>query len=196
MVLLVAVVAGVLAGTIRARSHKIPYQSVAIKHIWLVLVAYLPQFFAFSLPATRSAIPDQWISILLILSQVILLVFIWFNRKMPGGWLMGLGLFLNFIVIVLNGGMMPLSPQNAQYLVPGGSSITFTLGERVGWTKDILLGRFDTKLWFLSDIFRLPKIGNYAAVFSIGDICLSLGAFWLFWELGNSKFVLKKVVPI
>ena len=194
MILLVAVVAGVIAGILRARVNKVPYQSIAIKHIWLVLVAYLPQFFAFSFPATRSNIPDQGISILLILSQIILIVFIWLNRKMPGGWLMGLGLILNFLVIVLNGGMMPLSPQNAQYLVPDGSSITFTLGERVGWTKDILLERPNTNLWFLSDIFRMPKIGSFAVVYSIGDVCLSLGAFWLFWELGNSKPILK-VVP-
>jgi len=193
MVLLVGIVMGAILGIIRARIHKVPYQSIVIKHIWLVLVAFLPQFLAFSMPSTRSAIPDQWISILLILSQVLLLVFIWINRQIPGGWLMGLGLFLNFMVIILNGGMMPLSPETAQHLLPANGSVTLMLGERVGTTKDILLERSSTRLWFLSDIFLLPKLFNYSAAFSIGDVCLSVGAFWLFWELGNPRKHLKAV---
>lgn len=193
MILLVGVVAGALFGTIRAKIYKLPYKAVEINHIWLVLAAYLPQFFAFNLRATRRLITDQWISIMLILSQVLLLIFIWINRKIPGGWLMGLGLALNFLVIILNGGMMPLTPENAQYLLPKGSSITFTLGERVGATKDILLEKMDTTLWFLGDIFQMPKWLNYAVVFSLGDILLSVGAFWLFWDLGNPKNNLETV---
>ena len=194
MILLIGVVAGTLLGTLRATAKKIPYQVVEIKHIWLVLVAYLPQFFAFSLPQTRTLIPDRWISILLVLSQLLLLVFIWINRKVPGGWLMGLGLMLNLFVIVMNGGMMPITPENAQTLLPEGSSVLLTTGERLGGTKDILLEKAGTRFWFLSDIFLLPKMFNYAVAFSLGDIFLSLGAFWLFWELGNPKRKLESVM--
>lgn len=185
MILSVAVLAGVLFGMIRAKGNHMPYQSIQIHHIWLVLAAYMPQFFIFFLPATRSMIPDRWVSILFMLSQILLLAFIWFNRKIPGGWLMGLGLLLNFLVISLNSGMMPLTPENAQHLLPTGSSATLTLGERVGTSKDILLERSATKLWFLGDIFLLPKWLGYPLAFSPGDVCLSLGAFWLFWELGK-----------
>lgn len=187
MVLLIGVFAGALIGTLRARVNKVPYQGVQIKHIWLVLAAFIPQFFAFSLPQTRTLIPDQWISVLLVFSQILLLVFIGINRKLPGGWLMGLGLLLNFLVILLNGGMMPITPENAQYLLPDGSSLTFAVGDRLGGTKDILLEKADTRLWFLGDIFLMPKWFNYAVAFSLGDVLLSLGAFWLFWELGSPK---------
>jgi hypothetical protein len=188
MILSVAVLAGVLFGMIRAKGNHMPYQSIQIHHIWLVLAAYLPQFFIFFLPATRSMIPDRWVSILFMLSQILLLAFIWFNRKIPGGWLMGLGLLLNFLVISLNSGMMPLTPENAQHLLPTGSSIPLTLGERVGTSKDILLEKSATKLWFLGDIFLLPKWLAYPLAFSPGDVCLSLGAFWLFWELGKPNY--------
>jgi len=187
VILLIAVLAGVILGFLRAKASNAAYQSIGIKHVWLVLLAYLPQFFMFFLPSTRDSIPDQWVSILLVLSQVLLLVFIWINRMIPGGWLMGLGLLLNFLVIVLNGGMMPLTPENAQHLLPTGSSVALTLGERVGSTKDILLERSQTRLWFLGDIFLLPKWFKYPLAFSPGDVLLSLGAFWLFWELGNPK---------
>ncbi len=193
MVLIVAVLAGVLLGIVRAKIHKMPYQVVQIQHIWLVLAAYIPQFFIFFLPATRSAIPDQWVAVLFVLSQVLLLVFIWINRRIPGGWLMGIGLLLNFLAIILNGGMMPLTPQNAQHLLPAGSTVTLTLGERVGISKDILLEKSATRLWFLGDVFLLPEWFNFPMAFSLGDVLLSLGAFWLFWELGNPKYLLKEV---
>jgi hypothetical protein len=187
LILLIAVLAGALLGFIRAKVNHSAYQSVKINHIWLVLLAYAPQFFMFFLPSTRNSIPSQWVPILLILSQVLLLIFIWVNRKIPGGRLMGVGLLLNFLVIVLNGGMMPLTPENAQHLLPKGSTITLTLGERVAGTKDILLERSQTKLWFLGDIFLFPEWLRYPLAFSPGDVLLSAGVFWLFWELGSSK---------
>ena len=193
MVLIVAVLAGALLGIIRARIHKMPYQAVQIRHIWLVLVAYIPQFFIFFLPATRGTIPDQWVAVLFVMSQVLLLAFIWTNRRIPGGWLMGIGLLLNFLAIVLNGGMMPLTPQNAQHLLPAGSTVMLTLGERVGVSKDILLEKSATRLWFLGDVFLLPEWINFPMAFSPGDVLLSLGAFWLFWELGNPKYQMKEV---
>ncbi len=170
-----------------------PYQAVQIQHIWLVLAAYIPQFFIFFLPATRSTIPDQWVAALFVFSQVLLLAFIWINRGIPGGWLMGIGLLLNFLAIILNGGMMPLTPQNAQHLLPAGSTVTLTLGERVGVSKDILLEKSATRLWFLGDVFLLPEWFNFPMAFSPGDVLLSLGAFWLFWELGNPKYLMKEV---
>jgi hypothetical protein len=193
MVLIVAVLAGVLLGIVRAKFHKMPYQAVQIQHIWLVLAAYIPQFFIFFLPATRSTIPDQWVAALFVFSQVLLLAFIWINRGIPGGWLMGIGLLLNFLAIILNGGMMPLTPQNAQHLLPAGSTVTLTLGERVGVSKDILLEKSATRLWFLGDVFLLPEWFNFPMAFSPGDVLLSLGAFWLFWELGNPKYLMKEV---
>ena len=187
MILLIAVLAGTLCGVIRARINKTAYQPVPIKHIWLVLVAYIPQFIAFYWPATRSYISDILVSILFISSQLLLLVFIWINLKIPGGWLMGLGLLLNFLVVVLNGGMMPLTPENAQQLQPAGNPIPLTLGKRVGISKDILLEKADTRLWFLGDVFLLPSWLNYPLAFSPGDVLLGLGAFWLLWEMGNPK---------
>ncbi len=193
MVLIVAVLAGVLLGIVRSIFLKMPYQAVQIQHIWLVLAAYIPQFFIFFLPATRSTIPDQWVAALFVFSQVLLLAFIWINRGIPGGWLMGIGLLLNFLAIILNGGMMPLTPQNAQHLLPAGSTVTLTLGERVGVSKDILLEKSATRLWFLGDVFLLPEWFNFPMAFSPGDVLLSLGAFWLFWELGNPKYLMKEV---
>jgi len=188
MVLLIAVALGLASGLIRTRISGRTYQAVDIKFIGVVFLAYLPQFFVFYLPATRSRLPNEWIPWILISSQLLLLVFVWFNRKLPGFWLLGLGLLANFIVIALNGGMMPLLPEVANQLVQPGSEGMLQLGQRVGYGKDILLAKENTVLWFLGDVFLLPSFFNYPLAFSLGDILISTGAFWLLWQLGGPRY--------
>jgi len=195
MVLLVAVVLGLASGFLRAKFSGRLYQAVEVRYFWLILAAFLPQFFAFYLPATRSIFPDNWVPVVLIGSQLLLLLFAWLNRRLPGFWLLGLGLLANFIAISLNGGMMPLMPENAARLMPADSSATLQLGERVGFGKDILLEKANTRLWFLGDVFMLPEIFRYPLAFSIGDILISTGAFWLLWRLGSPRQLSKEVLP-
>jgi hypothetical protein len=185
MILLFAILIGLIASLIRSRVGKRAFQSFSLKGIWLVFLAYIPQFFAFNLPATRSIIPDSWIPAVLISSQILLLIFVWVNRTQSGFLLLGSGLLLNFLVISLNGGMMPISPQTASQLIEPGTTVNLQIGQRVGAGKDILLEPADTKLSFLSDCFTLPKWIPYRLAYSFGDILISIGAFWLLWQLGG-----------
>ena len=193
MILLVAVFFGLLAGFARAQISGTSYRPVELRSTGLVLLAYLPQFFAFSLPSTRSRIPDNWIPVILVGSQIILLYFAWINRKLPGFQLLFLGLLSNFLVIGLNGGMMPLPPENAALLIPPGSDLHLEIGQRAGVGKDVILLKENTKLWFLGDVFMLPEWINYPLAYSPGDILISIGAFWLLFELGKPKNNLKEV---
>ncbi len=195
MILLVAVASGLVCGFLRARLSNRPFVAVEVRHAWLVLIAYLPQFFAFYLPATRSVFPSDWVSVALIGSQFLLLLFAWLNRRLPGFWLLGLGLLANLLVISLNGGLMPLMPENAARLIPQGSPVVLRLGERVGFGKDILLEKAAARLWFLGDVFMLPDFFRYPLAFSIGDILISMGAFWLLWDMGSSRHLIKEVSP-
>jgi len=90
---------------------------------------------------------------------------------------------------------MPLPPENANRLIPPGSGIMLKVGERFGLGKDIVLTRAQTNLWFLGDIFMLPEWFNYPLAFSLGDILISTGAFWLLWELGSPRSHPKEVSP-
>jgi len=195
MILLIAVIIGLTAGLIRARMNGTTYQSAEIKSIGLVFLAYLPQFFAFNLPLTRARIPTSWIPYILIGSQILLFWFVWVNRRVRGFHLLGLGLLSNFLAIALNGGMMPLLPENAARLVAPGSGMEFEIGQRVGFGKDVILPRAETHLWFLGDVLMLPEWLRYPLAFSIGDILISMGAFWLLWELGNPNSHSMEVSP-
>ena len=195
MILLIAVALGLVCGFLRANINRTKINPINLHWIGLVFIAYIPQFFAFSFYPTQRQMPDAWIPFILIGSQILLLVFAWVNRKTPGFWLLGLGLLSNFLAITLNGGFMPLPPENAERLIAPGSGITLQAGDRAGLGKDIVLSRADANLWFLGDIFMLPDRLDYPLAFSFGDILIAMGAFWLLWELGRPQSQPKEVPP-
>ena len=168
---------------------------VDIRDLWMVLVAYFPQFFTFYFLPTQKLIPDSWVPFILVISQVLLIIFTWVNRRTEGFWLLSIGLLCNFTAIILNGGFMPIMPETLQKMFPSGINGTLELGKRVGLGKDILLLKEETTLWFLGDIFTLPTWMHYPLAFSFGDIFLSIGAFWLLFELGRPLKKPQEVSP-
>lgn len=187
MVLVVAVLVGLTAGLCRARLGKREYRVYDLKATGLVLLAFIPQFFIFFLPQTRTRIPNTTASILFVGSLLILIVFSLFNIRKSSFWPITAGFLLNALVILLNGGWMPISPTMVQKLLPNVTQSTWQVGERLAFSKDVVLPPETTRLWFLSDRFTLPGWINYQVAFSLGDVFLFLGVIWLLWSLGGSK---------
>lgn len=178
MILLFAVAAGFIFGLGRARWFGQTYQAPALKHLWLVFVSFLPQFIAIYFPSTRERISDEWASTILIASLIGLLAFAWLNRNLAGMKILFIGAVLNFTVIVANRGFMPISPQTASQLTSEEFLSDIPLGTRIG-TKDILLLPEDTRFEILADRFLTPSWFNYPVAFSLGDVFLAIGIFWL-----------------
>jgi xanthosine utilization system XapX-like protein len=118
VILLTAVIAGLLVGILRARWNRDKWQPPVLRHTGLVLVAFLPQLFAFYLPFTRSHVSDNLAAICLVSSQIGLLLFCWLNRRSAGIPLLAVGLMLNLLVISANGGLMPLGLDTAARFLP------------------------------------------------------------------------------
>jgi hypothetical protein len=187
MILIWAIAAGLLAGLGWAWIGQRKFHPPELDLLWLVPVAYLPQLLAFNLPATRELIPDNLAAAALVCSQSLLLIFAWFNRDKPGFWALGLGLALNFLVIAINGGLMPISPETVTRLSPNAPPDLWQLGYRLWGGKDIVLPVDATRLWWLSDHLLSPGWVPYQVAFSIGDLFIAMGAFWLLCSSGGPE---------
>jgi hypothetical protein len=158
-----------------------------MRYTWLVVVAFLPQLILFYLPVFHIQAPRAAVAAGLVLSQAGLLFFALANLRIPGFWLLGLGLTLNFLVIGLNGGLMPISPETVGRLIPEAPPGSWQIGERLGMGKDIVLPIEVTRLVWLSDRFIIPLTSPFRVAFSIGDVFLAFGAFWALWMLGKRE---------
>lgn len=179
MILLLAVAAGGLAGLVRSWITKQPYQVPEFSWLGLALIAVLPQLLVFHSSRTAGWFSDSWAAAILVSSQVALLVFVWKNWQLTGMKIFGLGLFLNLLVISLNGGLMPMAPETAGALFPDLPASTWEIGSRIGRSKNILLPAGETRLAPLSDAVLLPAWFPWTRALSPGDLLIALGVCWL-----------------
>ncbi|PKN97713.1 MAG: hypothetical protein CVU42_14860 [Chloroflexi bacterium HGW-Chloroflexi-4] len=194
MILVAAVLVGLIAGLCRAWLIKRSYRVFELKYPVLVLVAFIPQYFAFFAPKIRELLSANLVAILQVSSLIILLGFSILNIKKPGFWPICLGFLLNFIVIALNGGFMPISPATVNKL-NHGSETFWMIGQRFGYSKDIILSPEMTKLAFLSDRFTITNFLGYNVAFSLGDTFIALGVILLLWMLGGkSELKTKEII--
>lgn len=92
---------------------------------------------------------------------------LWLNRHLPGVVWIALGLLLNFVVISLNGGFMPVAPRAREFAA---------LPPLTGRDKNIVPMTDSTLLPWLADILPLPAFVPFANVFSAGDLLIVIGA--------------------
>ena len=145
-----------------------------------MVVGFLPQWFAFYLPLTRQHIPDEVASACLVCSQLLLLAFALINGRITGMPLLAFGLGCNLAVILANGGFMPLTWESAASLASPSILNSLELGERISSSsKDVLLLNSQIVLPWLADRFVPPDFMRYRFAFSLGDVFIAAGAFWL-----------------
>ncbi len=181
MVLILAVATGLVAGWIRAWYLGGQLAPPALRRVWLVLLAFIPQLLVFFLPASTRHFSDSMAAAALIGSQLLLLLFAWINRHQAGFVALGVGVALNLLVISLNGGLMPISPETLSSLFPVLPEGWTELGARLGSNKNILMPESATHLAFLSDRFLLPVWFPNRVAFSLGDFFIAIGAFQFLW---------------
>jgi hypothetical protein len=185
MILLLAVAAGLLAGLVRSRLGGSGHlRDPELRLVWLVPIAFLPQWLVFFWATTSHLTTDNLAAAVLVSTQLVLLVFAWFNRYQPGFWALGVGLALNLLVITLNGGLMPVSPETLAQL-PNVSPGRWEIGDRIAWST--ILPVSDTRLWWLSDQILMPAWFPARKALSLGDVLIAVGAFWLLWSLGKGE---------
>lgn len=170
--LLLGILFGLLSGGSFARLARIPF-----RYAWLVPLAFLLQILIFSssFEVWRGDI-TPW---LYLLSILLLILAVALNLSLPGMKLLGLGLLLNLLVIMANGGRMPASLEG---LAQAGLVERAEAIRAVGSSSNLVALTGETRLPFLADIFFLPPWFPLRNVFSLGDVLIGLGAFFFIWQ--------------
>jgi hypothetical protein len=187
MILLWAVFIGLAATILRARLNHRTLKLEKLRWEWLVFVSVIPQIFMFQIPATAKWIPETIVPGIQVVSMAGLVVFALINVVAPGFWALGLGLFSNFLVIVINGGWMPISTDTLARMVPSQPESFWVIGTRLGYTKDRIFNPTEINLAWLSDRLLMPKWIPLNIAFSPGDIFISIGAILLLWSLSSTE---------
>lgn len=130
---------------------------------------------------------------LYMLVYVVGLYFMFLNRNKTGFTLILIGVFLNFLVMVVNGGRMPVSPEAASILEPGYLDIL----KNELYAKHTLLTEA-TRLGFLGDIIPLTDPYPRTQIISIGDVIMNVGIFLFIQDLmlGHKKRNQPEEAPI
>ncbi len=178
MILAAAVLVAVIIGLVRGGSLQ-RLANLPLRWGWVALIAFGLQIYLIYFPEPVSAGLVSPRVGLLVLSYSLLIAVVWQNRALPGIWLLGAGLIANFAVMLLNGGYMPITAEALAQVGHARNALSSETGARVLATKDIVLPREATIAWWLSDIFVLPPPFPIPSVFSIGDVLIALGVFWL-----------------
>lgn len=163
---------GLLVG--KARGGKFSnISSGEIRGWYFIGASFLVEFSAVYFASKGVKLVVDGISFIHLLSYILLFFGLFMNLDKYPFWIITAGVLLNFIVIMANGGQMPISKEalisvglldNAA-AIEQGRIITHTL------INDA------TKLRFLSDILALPKYYPRPKVYSLGDIFMAAGVF-------------------
>jgi hypothetical protein len=161
---------------------------------WIFPLLLIVELAVFSLQ-NDSKFLGQISGYIYIVVYVLGLLFLFMNRKNPGFILILLGVFLNFLVMVLNGGRMPVS-LDAASILPAGYLDVFK-GQL--YAKHTALTE-STKLGILGDIIPITDPYPRTQIISIGDIIMNIGAFlfiqYLMLRYPHSKNEKKTSLPL
>jgi Family of unknown function (DUF5317) len=101
----------------------------------------------------------------------LLLAATWFNRRLPGARVFGLGLLSNLVVILSFGGRMPVLLPSDFAPAPGSAIPAL----RAGLDPLHLLLSHPYGLSFLGDVFVVPGLVGRASLVSVGDLLMAAG---------------------
>jgi len=152
---------------------------LVLREFWLVPLALIIQSGVYWTAVRGIGVGPSWLSpVLDTVSYFLLLFFTFRNIKLPGMSWLTFGILLNTLVIAFNGGVMPVDP----FFLPENSSKMLLKGQG---THGLMTST--TQLSFLADRFCLDILGLRKQVFSVGDIFIDIGSFFLVFKTMKRK---------
>lgn len=163
--LIAGVVVAIVVGYLR-KGKISNFENVQFKLWYLVTVAFLIQFISFN----EQIINEELFYILHLLSYVIIMGVFILNRHLKSVWIVAAGHLMNFLVIAVNQGKMPVRMTDRIMELTGGNPY---------FDRGHMMLVEETRLKIFADLFVLDIPVIPISVFSIGDVFLVLGIFLL-----------------
>jgi hypothetical protein len=148
---------------------------ISIKKIELIVLACLIQGGIIFLGSKEIKFVLDYSPYMIIFSYIVLLLAVWYNKTLKGIKIIALGIIFNFIVIVANGGHMPVL-LSSLYKV-GLNDFALVLKEGT-YITHILISE-ETLFRFLADVIPLSPPSPDPSVVSAGDFLMFYGVFGL-----------------
>ena len=148
---------------------------ISLKRTELIVLACLIQGGIIFLGSRNIKFVLDYSSYMLIFSYIVLLLAVWYNKKLKGINFIALGIIFNFIVIVANGGHMPVLLSSLYKA--GLNDFAMILKEGSYVTHTLITEK--TLFKFLADVIPLPPPFPDPSVVSVGDFLLFYGVFSL-----------------
>ncbi|WP_373230195.1 DUF5317 domain-containing protein [Cohnella sp.] len=169
------IVIGVIVGFIRAgwRNSLTALSQIRLKGGLIFPILLGIQLLLYLLHGEISFI-DQYNGYMFMVVYAAGLCVIWLNRQEKGMWWIFAGVALNFVVMLLNGGKMPVSLDAVAILDPDSVE---ALRSGIIVSKHVLLTD-STLMPFLGDIIPLTLPYPRSLVISIGDVIMNFGIFF------------------
>jgi hypothetical protein len=164
------IIFSLLVGFFR-KGNLIGFAQLKLKWGWVFPILLVVQIVVFTFQNNYELLANAS-NYIYIAVYVIGILFLYLNRNNHGFILILIGVFLNFLVMVVNGGRMPVSPDAAVVVDPMYLEAT----KNSLYAKHQILNQ-STKLGFLADIIPLSSPYPRTQVISIGDVIMNIGVF-------------------
>ena len=175
MLYIYTIIISILIGLLR-KGKLSNLTQISFKRIELLILACLIQGVLVFFGTRKVKFILDYSSYAMIFSYIVLIMAVWYNKKLKGIKIITLGIIFNFVVIIANGGHMPVllsslyraGLNDFALILKEGSYVTHTL-----ITEKTLCA-------FLADVFPLPPPFPDPSVVSVGDFLMFFGVFSLF----------------
>ncbi len=148
---------------------------ISLMRIELIVLACLIQGGIIFLGPRQIKFVIDYSSYMIIFSYIVLLLAVWYNKKLKGMKIIFLGIVFNFIVITANSGHMPVL-LNSVYKA-GLNDFAIVLKEGSYVTHTLITEK--TLFRFLADVIPLSSPFPDPSVVSVGDFLMFYGVFSL-----------------
>lgn len=148
---------------------------ISLKRAELIVLAFLIQAGLIFLGSRKIGFVLNYSSYALDFSYVVLLIAVWYNENIKGMKIIALGIIFNFIVIVANGGHMPVLLSSLYKA--GLDDFALVLKEGTYVTHALITEK--TLFGFLADVIPLSPPFPDPSVVSAGDFLMFYGVFSL-----------------